>query len=147
MFSYLSGFVAGSEKRSARNRGHIGIDFELINPGGGNGTIEREEEISGSGQAQTIDSLHVKLMGTSKGKISRRVSEAEITHESRDFRDELDRECACTDGKQCIVCCTQRDLMAYPELCRMNRVPVDGKPGEFRVLIPWDIAEQLGFDF
>ncbi|MBX4209312.1 hypothetical protein KW799_01250 [Candidatus Parcubacteria bacterium] len=69
----------------------------------------------------------------------------EASSDSRPFM--MKEECGCVRGRSCIVCCTSRDLMAYPALMAEPRVgldPIRGKPGNFNVTIPLELAEALG---
>ncbi|MDE1874874.1 MAG: hypothetical protein KGI79_00700 [Patescibacteria group bacterium] len=64
-----------------------------------------------------------------------------------DFRDGIDKGCACIDGKCCILCVTRFDLEAMPDLLRDDRVrvePIGGLRDERRVHIPVELAEALG---
>jgi hypothetical protein len=74
--------------------------------------------------------------------------ESSFRSSGHDFRDSICPEaCGCPDGKSCIVCCTSRDLMAYPALLtdrRVSRLPIPGKINEFSVRMPIVLAEALG---
>ncbi len=56
---------------------------------------------------------------------------------------DVHEECQCVDNESCMICCTQFDLMAFPELkkAQCTRITED----DFHVIVPIELAEQLGF--
>lgn len=79
------------------------------------------------------------------------VSFTEINELAQSEPEILEPECKCVDGRQCQICCTQRDLMTLMEIPAIARgknveiVPIRGSHNEVWLIIPLGLAHLLHF--